>query len=198
MLHDNANYHKLIRDAWTKRRKRRFKLPSVAVNFYQVEDYGASELTIEIDGCSVPKVPVDGGSRVNLMLEDTAFDLGYTSFEKTDQVLRMADQSRVIPVGRLFQVPTLIGEVTYLLNYVIIRVSIGRPFPRLLGRPWLYTTEVLIDWEAREFAFGKPRIRIPWKTEEYLGETSKTDGYTTDWLDPDEECTAVGTRKSKF
>ena len=33
------------------------------------------------------------------MLEDTAFDLGYTSFEATDQVLRMADQSRVIPVG---------------------------------------------------------------------------------------------------
>ena len=54
---------------------------------------------MEIDGCSVPKVPVDGGSGLNLMLEDTAFDLGYTSFEATDQVLRMADQSRVILVG---------------------------------------------------------------------------------------------------
>ena len=79
------------------------------------------------------------------MLEDTAFDLGYTLFEATDQVLRMADQSRVILVGRLSQVPTLIGEVTYLLTYVIIRVSTGRPFPMLLGRPWLYTAEVLVD-----------------------------------------------------
>ena len=84
LLHDNANYQKLIREAWTKRRKRRFKLPSVAVNFSRVEDYGASELTVEIDGCSVSKVPVDGRSRVNLMLEDTTFDLGYTSFEATD------------------------------------------------------------------------------------------------------------------
>ena len=176
LLHDNTNYEKLIRDAWTKRRKRRFKLPSVAVNFSLIEDHGAPELTVEIDGCSIPRVPVDGGSGVNLMLEDTAFDLGYISFEVTDQVLRMADQSRVVPVGKLSQVSTLIGEVTYLLNYVIIRVSAGRPFPMLLGRPWLYSAEVVVDCGAKEFVFGKPRIRILWKTEEYLGKTSETDG----------------------
>ena len=34
LLHDNSNYLKLIWDAWTKRRKRRFKLPSVAVSFW--------------------------------------------------------------------------------------------------------------------------------------------------------------------
>ena len=90
------------------------------------------------------------------MLEDMAFDLGYTSFEATDQVLRMADQSRVIPVGRLLQVPTLIGEVMYLLNYIIIRVSLGRPFSMLFERPWLYSVEVLVDWGAKEFVFGKP------------------------------------------
>ena len=103
----------------------------------------------------------------------------------------MADQSRVILVGRLSQVPTLIREITYLLNYVIIRISTGRPFSMLLGRPWLYIAEVLVDWEAREFAFGKPKIGIPWKMEEYLGETSETDGYTTDWSSPEEDSTAV-------
>ena len=92
----------------------------------------------------------------------------------------MADQFRVIPVGQLSQVPTLIGEVTYLLNYVLIRVSSRRPFPMLLGRPSLYSAEVLVDWGAKEFLFGKPKIRIPWKIEEHLGETSKSDGYTMD------------------
>ena len=62
------------------------------------------------------------------MLEDTAFDLGYTSFEATNQVLRMVDQSRVLPIGRLSQVPTVIGEMTYLLNYVVIRVHCMRIF----------------------------------------------------------------------
>ena len=114
LLHDNTNYQKLIREEWMKRRKKRHKLPSMAVNFLEAEDYGAPELVVEVEGCTILKVPVDGGSEVNLMLEDTAYDLGYTSFEETDLVLRMADQSRVIPARWLSQVPTRIGEVTYL------------------------------------------------------------------------------------
>jgi hypothetical protein len=162
LLHDNTNYQKLIREAWTRRWKRKFKLPSVAVNFSQPEDSGAPEVTVEVEGCSIPKVPVDGGSGVNFMLEETAFDLGYTAFEATDQVLRMADQSRVNPVGKLSQVPTRIGGVTYLLNFVIM------------------------DWGAKEFVIGKPSFRIPWTTEKHLGETSDLDGYTTDWSEPED------------
>ena len=146
LLHDNTNYQKLIREEWPKRRKKRHKLPFVAVNFSKIEDYGAPELVVEVERCTIPKVLVDGGSGVNLMLEDTTFDLGYTSFEEIDQVLRMADQSRVILAGRLSQVPTRIDEVTYLLNFVIIPVNSGRPFPMLLGRPWLYSAKVVVDW----------------------------------------------------
>ena len=113
LLHDNANYQNLIWEEWTKKRKRRLKLPSVAVKFPEIEDYGAPKIVVEVDGCIIPKVSVDGGSGVNLMLEDTTFDLGYTSFEETNQILRMVDQSRVIPAGRFSQVPTRIGEVTY-------------------------------------------------------------------------------------
>ena len=87
LLHDNPNYQKLVREEWPKKRRRKFRLPAVAVNFAQVEDYGAPELVVEVDGCTIPKVPVDRGSGVNLMLESTAFDLGYTTFEETDQIL---------------------------------------------------------------------------------------------------------------
>ena len=50
-----------------KRRKKKHKLPSVAVNFSEIEDSGAPELVVEVEGCTIPKVPVDGGSGVNLM-----------------------------------------------------------------------------------------------------------------------------------
>jgi hypothetical protein len=86
----------------------------------------------------------------------------------------------VNPVRKLSQVPTRIGGVTYLLNFVIIRIQTGRPFPMLLGRPWLYSARVLVDWGAKEFVIGKPSFRIPWTIEKHLGETSDSDGYTTD------------------
>lgn len=190
LIYDYVNYRKLVWDVWTQRWKQRFNLPSIAVNFSQVEDYGALELIVEIDGCMILKVPIDGGSGVNTMQEDTTFDLGYISFEATHQVLRMADQSRVIPVRRHFQVSTLIGEVTYLLNYVIIRVNPCRPFPMFLGCPWLYSAQVLVDWWAKEFVVEGRRIQIPWTIEEHLGETSEYDGYTTDWSDLEETSTA--------
>ena len=120
LLHDNPNYQKLVREKWPKKRRRKFRLPAVAVNFAQVEDYGAPELVVEVDGCTIPKILVDGGSGVNLMLESTAFDLGYTTCKEIDQILRMADRSRVVPAGRLSQIPTRIGKVTYLQNFVII------------------------------------------------------------------------------
>ena len=186
LLHDNPNCQKLVREEWPKKRRRKFRLLAVAVNFAQVEDYRAPELVVEVDGCTIPKVPVDGGSGVNLMLESTAFDLGYTTFEETNQILRMADQSRVVPAGRLSQIPTRIKKVMYLQNFVIIRVGTERPFPMLLGRPWLYSAKVLVDWGAKEFIVGNPPMRIPWKVEKYLGETSDSDGYTFGWTDPKE------------
>jgi hypothetical protein len=156
LLHDNASYQKLIREAWTKRRKGRLKLPAVAVNFFQVDNFGAPE----VEGCMVTGVPVDGGSGVNLIQKGTTFELGYIAFEATTQVLRMPDQSRVNPVGRLSQVPTRIGKETYLRNFVVIRVNKGRPFPMLLGRPWLYATQVLVDWEVKESVAGETGTRI--------------------------------------
>ena len=56
----------------------------------------------------------------------------------------------------------------------------------LLGKPWLYSAKVLVDWGAKEFIVGKPPMQIPWKAEKFLGETSDSDGYTSGWMDPEE------------
>lgn len=167
-------------------RKRRIRLPPVAVNFAQVEDFGAPEITVEIEGCVIHNVPVDGGSGVNLILESTAFDLGYTTFDPTNQVLRMADQSRVVPMGRLSEIPTNISNTTYVLNDVVIRVCIGKPFPLLLGRPWLYTAGVKVNWEKKAFILGHPPVTISWRKDKYQGETSDPEGYTSDWTGPED------------
>ena len=98
----------------------------------------------------------------------------------------MVDQSQVILAGQLSQVLTQIRKVTYLQNFVIIIVRSGKPFPMLLGRPWLYSTKVVVDWGAKEFIVGKLLMRILWKVEKYPKETSESDGYTSGWSDPEE------------
>jgi hypothetical protein len=50
----------------------------------------------------------------------------------------------------------------------------------------LYSARVLVDWGAKEFVIGKPSFRIPWTIEKHLGETSDSDGYTTDWSEPED------------
>jgi hypothetical protein len=81
------------------------------------------------------RVPVDGGSGVNVMTEQTATDLGYTSFKSTPKIIRMANQEEVIPLGKLSWVLTRLGELEYALNYVVIKLPIPLIFPILLGRP---------------------------------------------------------------
>jgi hypothetical protein len=97
-------------------------------------------------------------------------DLGYTNFKRTPEILRMANQIEVIPLGALSKVLTTMRELEYLLNYIIIRLPTPSVFPVLLGQPWLYKARVLEDWKKKEFKIGK--IRIPWEEPDYQGETT--------------------------
>jgi hypothetical protein len=100
LLHDNPHYWKQIKEL-TFTRPWKVKLPAVAVKQVGVEDQAAPEIDVQIAGCTIGKVLVDGGSSVNLMTLSTMSDLGLTKIEKTPKVLKMADQSVVTPVGIL-------------------------------------------------------------------------------------------------
>ena len=124
------------------------KVQKVQFCFKLETDKGQPELTVQIASCTIPKVPIDGGSSVNLMTEPTAFSLGFENFEPADRVLRMADQSRVMPVGVLHDVTTLIGGIPFLMTYVIICPTSPSTYPVLLGRPWLYGANVKVNWSS--------------------------------------------------
>ena len=108
------------------------------VNLANINMIGVPVVDIEIDGCLIKGVPVDGEACINLMMEATTIDLGITSFEKTTQILRMVDQNRIMLVEKLLNIMTRIGGHEFLLNYIILRVLVGNPFPILLERLWLY------------------------------------------------------------
>lgn len=119
LLDDNKTYRKMLmlslRRPW---KPRAVKLPQV----YQVtsEDQGPPEIDVEIGGCCVRKVQVDSGSGVNIMTEDTTRALGFSVFEPTTRVLRLADQTRRMPLGMLRNIRTNIGGAEFQLTYIIL------------------------------------------------------------------------------
>lgn len=146
-------------------------------------DKGHPEVKIQINRCIISGIPVDGGSSVNLMTQDTTFKLRYTKFEHTPQILRMADQTRVIPKGRLSKVSTDLSRLTFLLDYIMIYLDIPSSFPVLLGRPWLYKAKVNVNWRDQKLTFGNLKVTLSWLHEQYHGKTQSDDRYTSDFSD---------------
>jgi hypothetical protein len=68
---------------------------------------------VQIAGCTISKVPIDGGSSINLMTLCTMSNLGLTKIEKTPKVLKMADQFIVTPVEILLNLETIIGGIAF-------------------------------------------------------------------------------------
>jgi hypothetical protein len=74
-------------------------------------DPGAPTVDVQIDGIVVSGVQIDGGSSVNLMNMDTMNSLHLFGLQQTKLMLRMANQSRVKPLGILPQVKTSISGI---------------------------------------------------------------------------------------
>jgi hypothetical protein len=98
-------------------------------------DPGAPVVDAIIDGSLINGVWVDSGSSVNLTNVDTKEQLGITTMTTTPIILRIADQSRVKPLGMLSQLLTTVGEIDYKIDYVVFKVfeSISL-YPIFLGK----------------------------------------------------------------
>jgi hypothetical protein len=109
-------------------------------------DPRAPTIDVQIDGLIVSGVQIDGGSSVNLMNRDTMLSLHLTGLQETKLVLRMADQSRVKPLGILPKVKTSKLGIVYFIDFIVFQPSTNNAsYPILLGRPWLYQAQAKDD-----------------------------------------------------
>ena len=147
-------------------------------------DPGTPTIDVIIDGVVIPGVQVDGGSSVNLMNADTMSNLDLLGLTHTGLVLRMADQSRVKPMGILPSVLTIIAGIEYKIDYIVFKLnSSSFSYPILLGRPWLYQAKAKNDWGRGTLTIGSGSDKIVMQMYPtiYQGETQEEgDGYTSD------------------
>ncbi|KAL3681519.1 hypothetical protein R1sor_024475 [Riccia sorocarpa] len=109
---------------------------------------------VTIDGHVIPDCRIDSGSSVNVIPLETMRALGLTGMRSTSVLLRMADGRNTRPVGEMKNVPTLIGEQTFLIDYIVMDMSHPPQFPLLLGVPWFVAADVHTSWRTRRLTFG--------------------------------------------
>ncbi|OAE34517.1 hypothetical protein AXG93_3805s1000 [Marchantia polymorpha subsp. ruderalis] len=202
LLEDNKTYRKMLMLSLRRPRK---PCTVKLLEIYHVtgEDLGPPEIDVEIGGCTIFRVPVNSGSGVNIMTEETAHSLGFHTFEPTTRVLRLADQTRRMPLEILRDIKTIIGGVAFPLIYIILQPPMKRGYDVLIGRPWLYGARVRCDWQRKRLQFRDPSnsstvITVPWVKIPHEGETPSTSlGYTSaeDNTSSDDEGWEVGGRE---
>ena len=83
------------------------------------------------------EVILDLGSDVNVLIKQTWEQMGNPKLARSPIHLRLANQQRVSPLGRLPQVPVDIDGVRSFADFEVIEIiGDSRPYPSLLGIDW--------------------------------------------------------------
>ncbi|XP_056697957.1 uncharacterized protein [Spinacia oleracea] len=100
--------------------------------------------------CSIQKLKFDNalcdlGASVSILPFKTYEKLKLGDLSPTAMSLQLADRSVMLPLGRIEDVPLVVGELTFLLNFVVLDIDEDAHTPIILGRPFLATAGALID-----------------------------------------------------
>ena len=107
--------HTTLTSSLVRRRQRIKEIHEVSLN----PDLGAATIDVSIDGVLITGVQIDGGSSVNLMTADTMEKLDLSNLLPKELLLRMADHSKVLPMGVLVNVDTNIAGIVYKIDYEV-------------------------------------------------------------------------------
>ena len=118
-------------------------------------------LTAQVGEFEMDEVILDLGSEVNVMTKQTWEQMGSPQLVRSPIHLRLANQQRVSPLGRLPQVPVDIDGVHSFADFEVIEI-IGNsgPYPALLSIDWAIGSKAVIDLKRIQMTFEDAQIRV--------------------------------------
>ena len=100
------------------------------------------------------EVILDLGSDVNVLTKQTWEQMGSPKLVRSPIHLRLANQQRVSPLGRLPQVLVDIDGVRSFVDFEVIEIiGDSKPYPALLGIDWVIGNMAVIDLKRRQMTF---------------------------------------------
>ena len=103
----------------------------------------------------------DLGSDVNILTRQTQESMGKLRLMWSPVQLRLANQLKVFPIGRVTQVPVEIeGLGIYAYFEVIDIIDDTNPYTALLGIKWAIENQTIINFKKRILTFEDTELRV--------------------------------------
>ena len=116
------------------------------------------------------EVVLDLGSEVNVMTKQTWEIMAKLKLAISPIQLRLANQQRVIPLGRLSSVPMDLDGVHSLADFEVIEIIDDiTPYPALLGIDWAFENQAIINLKKKTMSFKGNGIRVIGPLDPALG-----------------------------
>ncbi|KAK8999702.1 hypothetical protein V6N11_065199 [Hibiscus sabdariffa] len=96
------------------------------------------------------KALCDPGASINLMHKSVFWKLGIGEAKPTTVMLQLADRSYVQPEGKIEYILVRVDKFIFPADFLILDCETDEHAPIILGRPFLATGRVLLDFEIGE------------------------------------------------
>ncbi|XP_056698137.1 uncharacterized protein [Spinacia oleracea] len=120
--------------------------------------------------CSIQKLKFDNalcdlGASVSILPYKICEKLNLGDLTPTPMSWQLADRSIMFPLGRVDDVPLVIGKLTFLVDFIVLDIYEDAHTPIILGRPFLATAGALIDVQGDLITFkagdAKASFKLP-------------------------------------
>ncbi len=103
-------------------------------------------IQVQVGKNMVEDVILDGGSSVNIMVEELQKQLGLPSPKPTLYTLQMVNQTIAKPIGLIMDLKSHIHGIFYIVMFIIMKNNVlDSNYFMLLGWPWLHNSCVTHD-----------------------------------------------------
>ena len=87
--------------------------------------------------------------------------MGIPTLEWSPIQLRLANQQKIVPLGRFPSVPVDIYGVSTLVDFEVIEIiDDSNPYPALLGIEWAIDNDAVINLKKRQMNFEGKGLRV--------------------------------------
>jgi hypothetical protein len=112
-----------------------------------VIDHQMVVIQVQVGKNFIDDVLINGGSRLNIIIENVRVQLGLLKPDPTSYNLCMANQTIAKPLGLIRDLKIFVHGIPYIVTFTIINNNVLHfNYSMLLGRPWLKDAKISHNW----------------------------------------------------